>query len=487
MYQAEISKALAAVGWDDSYRHRTVNTLSGGEKTRLGLARLLLSHPDILLLDEPTNYMDIDGMEWLEQFLHSFSGAVVVVSHDRHFLDKVASEIVEIEKGKSVHYSGNYSEYVRQKQVRLESQAETYKQQQRRIQQLEQMIARHMAWFHKAHKAAGTNDFLRGKSKKHIAVVKSKRKQLERLKEQAVEKPKEPPRLKINFGEEVVPGSELIVARGLRKAYGERVLFDDVNLAIPAGGKLGLIGPNGSGKSTFIRLLLGEEVPTAGEIWLGKSTVPAYFDQELGDLDLNRSAVDELTHSTGLTLNEARFLLACYQIYAEKATKPMRQLSPGERVRVSLTKMLVCGANFLILDEPTNHLDIPSRESMEQALCEFPGSVLLVSHDRYFMDEVVDGILSIENGTICYYPGSYSEFQQYKEHQEQLARSRNPALYDQLKQEIFKTEMQAAYLSTQLQETEHDEEQRKLLERQVRELCGRLSELRRQFRELQPE
>lgn len=399
---ARVEAALFGLGFRATDLHTPVRHLSGGQKNIAALARVLLQETDLLLLDEPSNHLDIAATEWLEGVLQAYPGALVVISHDRYFLDRTVTEVVELEQHRMQRYPGNYSAYVAAKAARREQQRKAYEQQQAEIQRQEEFIRRNIA----------------GQNTKQ---AQSRQKALERL--ERVEKlPTDHRRMHLHFTTHQREGQEVVVCRHLRKAYGERQVLSDMSLTIHRGEKVGLMGPNGAGKSTFLRLLMGHDTPDDGIVRLGRNITAAYYDQELRGLHLSSTVLDEVWQATpGKTMGEMRSYLSRFLFTGEEVFQTVQSLSGGQKSRVALAKLMLSNANFLVLDEPTNHLDILAREALESALSEYPGTLLLVSHDRYFLDRIITHLYYLQGGVCTGYMGNYSAYQAYLAAQAQLA------------------------------------------------------------------
>ncbi|MGB2698533.1 MAG: ABC-F family ATP-binding cassette domain-containing protein, partial [Candidatus Zixiibacteriota bacterium] len=391
---------LYGLGFTEDDFDKNVNILSGGEKNRAALASVLLSDPNLLLLDEPTNHLDIEGTEWLEEYLSEFPGTVVLVSHDRYFLDRVIQEVTELEDHKIERYVGNFSAYVDQKVEKLEKAIKEYKAQKEYILRTEDFIRRNIA----------------GQKTKQ---AQSRRKTLEKL--ERMEKPKtKAKRVKLSFSKTQRSSKALIWTEGLSKEFEEKVLFEEVDFSIERYDRVGLIGPNGCGKTTFLKILLSNEAPTSGEVSIGSNLEVGYYDQEHQGLDLESSVVDEIWKvNPQMLLEELRSYLAKFLFWGEDVFRKIKSFSGGEQSRVVLAKLILSQPNFLILDEPTNHLDISSREVLENALTEFEGTLLVVSHDRYFLNRIVSRIYAFENESLKEYSGNYSYYEQKKKEQKE--------------------------------------------------------------------
>jgi ATP-binding cassette subfamily F protein 3 len=389
---ARVEATLLGLGFCPTDFHTPVHHLSGGQKNMGALARVLLQEPDLLLLDEPSNHLDITATEWLEGVLRAYRGTVVVISHDRYFLDRVVDEIMELDQHRLQRYVGNYSTYVTARAAHLEQQRKAYEQQQAAIRRQEEFIRRNMA----------------GQNTKQ---AQSRQKTLQRL--QRVEKPTpDNQRMQLRFTTHQREGHEVIVGRQVWKAYGDRMVLRGLSCTIYRGEKVGLMGPNGAGKSTFLRLLMGEELPDRGTLRLGQNVTVAYYDQEMRHLNPQHSILDEVWQvEPWKPVGDMRAYLGRFLFSGDEVFQTVGTLSGGEKSRVALAKLMLSTANLLVLDEPTNHLDIPAREVLEQALAAYPGTLLIVSHDRYFLDRVSSRLLYLRDGTCTSYAGNYTDYQ----------------------------------------------------------------------------
>lgn len=395
--------------WDGNQ----LENLSGGEKLKLSLAQVWASRPELLVLDEPTNHMDMHGTEWLIKELAGFKGAVIIISHDRYFLDRTVNEIIEIEDGKTNRFSGNYSAYREEKQRLYEVQLHQYETQQKYKEQIQNQITNLKNWSEKAHKDStkqgsssekrqiGFKEYHRVKAKKMDIQIRSKMKRLnQELAKNEVNQPKPEAKVGFQFKESKKRGKRILEASGLEKRFGNRCLFEESQFYMNHGERIAIIGVNGSGKTTLLKMLLGEVEVTSGNIWISDSIRIGYLSQDVSDLPSAKTALEY----TGLTdrteLGKARTIFANIGLNEEKLTVPIGSLSLGERTRIKLVVMLLNDIDLLILDEPTNHLDLASRESLEKTLIDFKGSVLIVSHDVYFLNKISEKLFIIEEERI---------------------------------------------------------------------------------------
>ena len=401
-YETDTSKNKVCSGLSipQDMRERPFDMLSGGEKTRVNLARLILEDTDILLLDEPTNHLDLRATEWLEEYLDKFKGTVLAVSHDRYFLDKVVRRVVEIQEGKAEFYSGNYSFYAVEKERRYEEKLRQYEKEQAKIQQLEKAAEQLRIW------AYSGND-------KIFKRAQSMEKRIERIRQ--TDKPKKDRKMAVRFREREFRGDEVLSIKHLSKAFGERTLFGDVNLEVEGGERIALLGDNGTGKSTLIKIIMGEEEPDGGRLRKGPTVKVGYLPQIIHFDHPERSLVDTMLYDLDCTAQTARNRLASFKFRGEDVFKPVSALSGGEQSRLRLCMLMDSKINLLILDEPTNHLDIQSREWIEEAVEEYEGNLLFVSHDRYFIDRFATRIWMLEDGKITDFKGTYQEYLSAKE------------------------------------------------------------------------
>ena len=396
----EVDKICNGLGISQQQRQQPFDSLSGGEKTRMNLARLLLEKTDILLLDEPTNHLDLNSVEWLEGYINAFKGTVLAISHDRYFIDQVADRVIEINEGHAEFYSGNYSYYMDEKQARFDLQLKQYEQEQAKLKQLGYTVERMKGW--------GINNrtlYRRAMSIQH---------RMERIRK--TEKPKKERTMKASFGEKDFSGDVVFKLKNLSKSFGERTLFSDVNLNVEGGERIALLGDNGTGKSTFIRCLLGEE-DCGGKIQFGPTVKWGYLPQIIHFDHPERTLYDTMLYEKNCTPQTARDRLGQFMFQGEDVFKQVKNLSGGEQSRLRLCMLMDEKINLLILDEPTNHLDIASREWVEAAIEEFEGVLLFVSHDRYFIEKFAERIWLLEDGTIRDFPCGYAKFRSILEHE----------------------------------------------------------------------
>ncbi len=377
-------------------RGQLFDQLSGGEKTRVNLARLLLERTDILLLDEPTNHLDLHATEWLENYLEKFKGTVLAVSHDRYFLDQVVDRCIELVDGKAEFYAGNYSFYAVEKERRYEEKLRQYEKEQAKIQQLEKAAEQLRVW------AYSGND-------KIFKRAQSMEKRIEKMR--VTDRPRKARRLDVKFGEREFRGDEVFTVKGLEKSFEGRTLFSGVDLEVRGGERIALIGDNGTGKTTLLKLLLGEEQPDAGRIRFGPTVKVGYLPQQVRFDHPERTLVDTLIYDLDCTPQSARNRLGAFHFRGEDVFKPVSALSGGEQSRLRLCMLMDEKINLLVLDEPTNHLDLDSREWIESAVEEYGGNLLFVSHDRYFIDRFADRIWTLEGGEIHDFRGTFQEYQ----------------------------------------------------------------------------
>jgi ATP-binding cassette subfamily F protein 3 len=396
-YRARAASTLSGLGFAPEDWKRPVGSFSGGEQSRIALARLLLEEPDLVLLDEPTNHLDLKAIEWLENFVKGAKSAVLVVSHDRYFLDAVAGSILELEDGRLTRYPGNYSEYVTEKRASEERLARKAKANAERRAQLERFIEKNRAKARKASQA------------------KSKQKLLDRM--EKVEGPSGANKnMKLDLGDASRAGRVVLEMEDVRYAHedADEPLLEELDLVVERGERVALLGPNGTGKSTVMRLATGELSPQRGLVRLGHNVAPAYQDQQLARLDDRKTVLEETMDATGLKAPEARDLLGAFLFSGEDVFKKVSSLSGGERNRLSLAEIVVSGANLLLLDEPTNNLDIPAREALEEALLEYRGTMFFISHDRYLLRKLATRVVDLEGRKLTNYLGGYDYYRSHR-------------------------------------------------------------------------
>ena len=403
-FRSEINGVLKGLGFSENDFGKKMSELSGGQKTRVALGRLLVTKPDIIMLDEPTNHLDMASIAWLENYLLNYKGAVIIVAHDRYFLDRIVTKVVEISRHTATVFPGNYTAYSRQKEIQRESLLRQYYNQQREIKHQEEVISK-------------LKSFNREKS---IKRAESREKALDKI--ERIEKPiDEKTDMHITLEPEITSGNDVLSVKGLSKSY-EHKLFSNIDFQIKRGEKVALIGNNGTGKTTILKIINGIVDADAGEIKLGSNVEIGYYDQEHQNLDPDKTLFDEIADAyPNLKATKIRNVLAAFLFTDDDVFKRIRDISGGERGRVSLAKLMLSNANFLILDEPTNHLDIMSKEILESAINSYTGTVLYVSHDRYFINKTASRILDLKNETILNYIGNYDYYLEKKEVQELAA------------------------------------------------------------------
>lgn len=404
-YKSEAKGVLKGLGFKDEDMDKPINILSGGEKTRVLLGKLLLKKPTLLLLDEPTNHLDSEAIEWLEFFLKQYKGTVMLISHDRYFLDQVVDRVFEIHNKKLKTYNGNYSKFIELSKVEKELELKKYEDQQKDLKKQEESIERLKSY---------------GREK-HLKRARSKEKALDKV--DVLDKPEAyRKKARIQFNPSISSGNDVLHVNDLSMAYDERVLFKGVNFDIYRGEKVALIGPNGIGKSTLFKIIMKELTPICGDFKLGTNVNVSYFHQEQKTLNLDNTIIDEIWDSNEkLTQTEIRNMLGSLLFEAEEVFKKISTLSGGERARIAILKLILSNANFLLLDEPTNHLDIDSKEVLEEALENYTGTIFTISHDRYFLNTVVDKILVLSENGITEYLGNYDYYINKKRETEEMS------------------------------------------------------------------
>lgn len=457
-------------------------SLSGGQRTRVGLARALFSAPDLLLLDEPTTHLDLGALEWLEQTLRQYKGTLVIVSHDRSFLDEVATRILELSDQAIASFPGNYSAYLQQKELQHQTQTTAYQKQQREIRGIQEAIRRQEQWFRKASSTKGSDQrsfnqdgFFAGKyadrASKHANGIRAKENRMRHIEEQRVDKPRTHRRLNIKVEDQGGVRRFLLRTDGLSMRYGDRVLFNELNLTLVRGEHVAIVGPNGCGKTTLLRVLLGQETPTEGSVDLAGLNI-GYFSQETESLTPEFSVLDEI-RGTGISdLTDARTLAGSFLFRGEDVYKPVSVLSSGERARLALAKLVAKNPDLLVLDEPTNHLDIPSRERVEQVLADYGGTILLVSHDRYLLRKLATQIWMFSDRQVLCYREGYDDY--LISIGKQGNRDRTPGTAD-LEYRLSVAQMRLALISGQMADS------------QTKNDAGAMGQLRSEFMDLSKE
>ncbi|MBF4694482.1 ribosomal protection-like ABC-F family protein [Fusibacter ferrireducens] len=423
---SKIRGILNGLGFEEADHKKSISQLSGGQKSRVGVARLLLKQPDILLLDEPTNHLDIDAIKWLEGYLKEYNGTIILISHDRYFLDQVITKVYEIEAHELTTYTGNYSQFIKQKNAIYEASLSHYEQQQKELKKQEELIRKF--------KDRGTEKLAKR--------AKSREKRLDHV--ELLNKPtlfKE--HFKIDLKAGVKSGKDVLRVKNLSKSYGPKKIFSDLSFEIYRGEKIGLIGPNGVGKTTLFKVLLEETAKDQGDILYGHQIEPGYYDQELKNLTLEHTILEEIhDENPELSLTEVRSLLGAFLFKGDDYEKRVHQLSGGEKSRVSLLKLMLSTSNFLYLDEPTNHLDILAKETLEEALLNYDGTILTISHDRYFLNKICTKIFELTDSGIHVFWGNYDYYVQktVEDEQQNVSDSIEPELTKTKQKELQKKE-----------------------------------------------
>lgn len=480
-YKSKLKKALLQVGFMEKDFNQLASNLSGGEKTKLSICKMLMGNYDVMVFDEPTNHLDMDTIKWLEGFVNDISKTIIIISHDRQFLDNTVEKIFEMKHDSINDYKGNYSEYKIQKEYEIKCQQREYEKQESDIKHLKEVISDRKIWFHSAHKAAGQNDFLRAKSKKHVKVMRAKQRQLERIEENRVKRPEKDSLAafeylaKEGFENKKLP-EYLIQAESLCKGFNKKVIFENTSFDIKRGDRIALIGKNGSGKSTLIRIILGEVGYEKGYISKNPSLKIGYFSQELDNLDFTKGILDEIL-GEGIPVQSARLVLGSLLFRGENVYKRIDVLSMGEKCRVAFAKLILSGADMLILDEPTNYMDIVSREKIEEVLEDYTGTVLFVSHDRYFVKRTGNRIFEIEDKKIKIYEGDY-EYYIIKKSEEEKKKS-STLDYNNIRDEISRLECEIAFLSGKLGDSKLSFEEKTELNNRFIETSRRINEYKK--------
>ncbi|ABK62474.1 ribosomal protection-like ABC-F family protein [Clostridium novyi] len=457
LYKAEIGKVLKGLGFTEEHYDKSINILSGGQKTRVALCKLLLSNPDILLLDEPTNHLDLDAIEWLEEYLKGYKGTIIIISHDRFFLDCITTKTFELINGKLDVYNGNYTAFIDLKKKAYEEKLKAYNLQQAEIKRQEEIIERYRS-------------FNREKS---IRAAESRQKALDKV--ERLDSPTNDKKMhKFKFEAKIKSGNDVLYAENLSKRYEDKLLFENLNLDIKRGEHVALIGENGRGKTTLFKILMDKIKQDEGTFSLGKNVFIGYYDQEQSNLDPNKTIIDEVWDDfPKMTTTEIRNVLAAFLFTGDDVFKKVEKLSGGEKCRINLLKIILSKSNFLLLDEPTNHLDIMSREALEDAIMDYDGTVLVISHDRYFLNKVVEKIHELNIDGIKTYLGNYSYY---------VEKKKNPFRFQQLEEAQGKTKTQIQTEKKKKREEAKIEKQKKL---KVKNLEQSIADLEKNIEDLQ--
>lgn len=461
-YQAEIKSILNGFNFKENTWQKVIGTLSGGEKTRLAFVKLLLQKPPVLLLDEPTNYLDLDTLDWLEAFLKNYQGAIITVSHDQYFLDHLANQIFELNFGKLTTFKGNYSQYVKERELMNNQQEAAYEKQQEKIKKEEEFIQKNL---------------VRASTTKR---AQSRRKALDKM--ERIKPPKHKQKVRINFTSDRPSGKEVLIAKDLTIGYPDKTMVSDIDFQVNKNDRVAIIGPNGIGKSTLLKTIMKKLEPKDGSIKYGASLDIGYYDQELQSLDPSKTVLDTIwdRHKT-MPEKDVRSILASFLFTAEDIDKTVGQLSGGQKARLTLTVLSLEKDNFLLMDEPTNHLDIEAKEVLEQALDTYDGTLLFVSHDRYFINELANKIISVRNGHAKIYNGNYSYYLDEKAKQAAAVQEAE----DEQTESTTSANQNKGKLSYQEQKA-RDSQKRKL-ERAVSEAEARIEKLEAEEQEIQTE
>ena len=461
-YQAEIKSILNGFNFKENTWQKVIRTLSGGEKTRLAFVKLLLQKPPVLLLDEPTNYLDLDTLDWLEAFLKNYQGAIITVSHDQYFLDHLANQIFELNFGKLTTFKGNYSQYVKERELMNNQQEAAYEKQQEKIKKEEEFIQKNL---------------VRASTTKR---AQSRRKALDKM--GRIKPPKHKQKVRINFTSDRPSGKEVLIAKDLTIGYPDKTMVSDIDFQVNKNDRVAIIGPNGIGKSTLLKTIMKKLEPKDGSIKYGASLDIGYYDQELQSLDPSKTVLDTIwdRHKT-MPEKDVRSILASFLFTAEDIDKTVGQLSGGQKARLTLTVLSLEKDNFLLMDEPTNHLDIEAKEVLEQALDNYDGTLLFVSHDRYFINELANKIISVRDGHAKIYNGNYSYYLDEK--------AKQAAAVQEAKAEQTENTTSANQNKGKLsyQEQKARDSQKRKLERAVSEAEARIEKLEAEEQEIQTE
>ena len=394
-YKSRTRSALLGLGFSENDFTMPVGNLSGGQRSKLCLAKLLLSQSNMLLLDEPTNHLDIDAIAWLEGFLRDFKGAMIIISHDRYFLDNVTNKTIELEHNRAMVYKGSYSEFVKKKESVNESLKNKYEHDLKEIKRIEGIVEQQKRW---------------GQAHNFITAA-SKQKEADRIKDGLVAPESELETMRMHFEPRCESGNDVLICKNLAKSFDDKQLFKNVDIHIRKGERVFIIGGNGCGKTTLFRILTGKTPMDCGEYDYGANVEIGYFDQMQQNLDLSKTALDEVWDTfPNMPQTEVRSALASFLFKGDEVFKPLSKMSGGERARVSLLKLMLKGSNFLLLDEPTNHLDASSREELEKTLLDYSGTMLIVSHDRYFINKIATRVIEVQKDQCLSYNGNYDDY-----------------------------------------------------------------------------
>lgn len=442
-FRSRTRSALLGLGFTEEDFGLTTDKLSGGQRSKVALAKLLLSKSNLLLLDEPTNHLDIKSVEWLEGFLKNYNGAIFVISHDRYFLDRITDKTVELENRKVRCFKGNYSEFLVKKKAEQQAIEDKYEADMREIQRLEGVVAQQRQW----------------NREKNIKTAESKLKQIERIKEQLVVPDSKVERIRFHFEPKCVSGNDVIIADGLSKSFGNKLIFKNASLHITRGERVFILGDNGCGKTTFLKTLMGQYAPDDGTFMFGENLFKGYFDQVQAGLDLNKTAIEEIwSRYPKMTQTQVRSALAAFLFKGDDVFKKISELSGGERARIALLSLMLGGYNLLLLDEPTNHLDAFSREELENTLLDYDGTMLIVSHDRYFINKLSTRILELSENGFTEYLGDYDYYIEKRASRQPAETQVKAAKPEKVNDYKLKKEQasQQRKLKTQLSRTENE-------------------------------
>lgn len=497
VYKSRTASALTGLGFKQEDFSMPVKKLSGGQRSKLSLAKLLLSGSDIILLDEPTNHLDINSVGWLESFIREFKGAAIIISHDRYFLDTVTNKTMELEHEKLQMYKGNYTEFIRKKEEAKKAAENKYKKDMAEIKRIEGIIEQQKRW----------------NREKNIKTAESKQKEIDRIKENLVVPDSELENIRFKFEPNTESGNDVLMCTGVAKSFGEKKIFENVDMHIRKGEKVFIVGSNGCGKTTLFRIIMGAVPADRGEIDFGAKVETEYFDQMQENLNMEKTAMDEIWDEyPKMTQTQVRTSLGAFLFKGDEVFKPINQMSGGERARVSLLKLMLGGGNFLLLDEPTNHLDTTSREALEDSLKSYLGTMLIISHDRYFINKLADRILELKPQGMTEYLGNYDYYMEkrneaqesgdnathaepkksagaidYKLKKEMQAQERKrKSMLKKTEQEIEETELEMDNVNAQLSDPQVTSDYQKLIElsSKLEELKARQEQLYEQWAEL---